>query len=896
MKLIISTILPETSIEWKWPLLTAIGPGSKISPKKLGAFYFAKDLTIVKKAQAYRERPNILLFDNRAQALAATQKKKLQADVILVKEKISFFKSKNAKKQATAFAKNIAAITKAGGVFIFHTPWADPSWYDQLVVEISHDLGFADALKRIDGKGFGFVSPGLGKETRLSTLIDLITKDLRSGKLKPRSPVEFTLLKPFKTVTVKPGDIASFLKKNKHRLDYTGEKRTGTSAKNLKWKREKKATSQPIAKAKKIGVKKARKATAPKKAAKKFAKAKRPMWKMARKKNGGGSHFKPSTNKKTDAPKVVARNFKKIARPSDLLGGRKEKFKTKPKPPVAAMDEREVAMAADEVEKSTPRFVQASFVKKGEKEKKLESLLPETDYTMNVWVGQESVVATARGEELDTAEFFKDEKMKKVTLKAEVRCNVSDKSLWSTIILPRDGDSNKAKFRINTGSSKKQFEAEIFLYHEDRLVQKNMLRIDIRKANEKGQPKKVVMKTEAMLRKNLDNLDGRRKFGGSIVIPDKKDANKTTAGIVGNKPFGLLFNKAVNDLMTKIRGFIEEAANDEESNQDDLNDPGSVKLLKRLAANGNILFEQHLKKTTLNGPLQIVSNREDYTPLEFAYTFPPPNSDAELCPNAKKALKQGKCQNCFNTKAEWQAHVCPFGFWGLSHVIERHNYKRKEDDNRSDYVIRSEPDKNIDPLKVLNNAFFAASNKVDNGNKGLVKKVNEAIKKNCASLTQANKWDDWKQLVSTKKPDNIILIVHLEQDENLGVDAFEIGDELLPVTSFDGDYMNADGEKRTPFVILIGCEATNVEAYGFDAASQLIVDGAGIVLSNFTSIRGRHAGNIVIKLVELLKAAGGDEIDFGTIILRLKQQLLAEGLMVSLSLLSHGDADWKIKI
>ena len=77
MKLTTSTILPKASIEWKWPLLTAIGPGSKISPKKLGTYYFAKDLTIVKKAQAHRERPNILFFDNRAQALAASQKKKI---------------------------------------------------------------------------------------------------------------------------------------------------------------------------------------------------------------------------------------------------------------------------------------------------------------------------------------------------------------------------------------------------------------------------------------------------------------------------------------------------------------------------------------------------------------------------------------------------------------------------------------------------------------------------------------------------------------------------------------------------------------------------------------------------------------------------------------------------
>jgi hypothetical protein len=193
--------------------------------------------------------------------------------------------------------------------------------------------------------------------------------------------------------------------------------------------------------------------------------------------------------------------------------------------------------------------------------------------------------------------------------------------------------------------------------------------------------------------------------------------------------------------------------------------------------------------------------------------------------------------------------------------------------------------------------MFGASNKVDNGNEGLTNKVVEAITKNCSAAERADTWEKWLDMVPQKKPDNIILIVHLEEVEGLGVDGLEIGDSPpLAVNLFDGEYMNADGVTRTPFVIMIGCEATDTENFGFDAANQLIGKGAGIVLYNFTRIRGRHAGSIVIKLLELLKKNTGKEIDFGTIVLRLKQQLLAEGLMVSLTLLSHGDADWKIKI
>ena len=72
--------------------------------------------------------------------------------------------------------------------------------------------------------------------------------------------------------------------------------------------------------------------------------------------------------------------------------------------------------------------------------------------------------------------------------------------------------------------------------------------------------------------------------------------------------------------------------------------------------------------------------------------------------------------------------------------------------------------------------------------------------------------------------------------------------------------------------------------------------GAAIVISNFTKIRGRHAGPIVMKLLEFLKAHEEKEFTLGEIVLKLRQYLLAKGIMVGFSLTTLGDADWKIKI
>jgi hypothetical protein len=82
-----------------------------------------------------------------------------------------------------------------------------------------------------------------------------------------------------------------------------------------------------------------------------------------------------------------------------------------------------------------------------------------------------------------------------------------------------------------------------------------------------------------------------------------------------------------------------------------------------------------------------------------------------------------------------------------------------------------------------------------------------------------------------------------------------------------------------------------------DFSSHFKNSGAAIVLSTFTKIRGSHAAPLVVELLKILHSKkGGEEIRFGDAMLELRRKLFAKGLYVSMAMVSHGDADWKLKI
>lgn len=889
MSFVTKKILKNGEGRWTWPVEVGIPLYSAFNPAELQKYHWSKDLSTVKVVDpVFGPALDILQLYGLPEAadfLAKTRqaKKPVQCTAILIKTDAPYPVSKQAKEDAAKMAAELAGLTGAGGVFFYHTKKDIADWQDNFIIEVSHDKGVEEAIKSIsDTSGYFFVSPGLEKQTRLSTLVEQMSKDLLAGRSRVFRTIFFGLINPWEHRPVKPSELGAFLRDQKYRLDYSGESKTGSSIKQANASL-KKVPAKHTAKAKKPVPKKAavkKKSTSP---------TSRKIFNpgTGNKITGGVSKGKIFTGGKKHLDQInkISKSISHLANIEyNIKGGNDLSM---------ALEKLDKILKSRE-RKPEPRYLQAYFKKKGSPKMITEHLLPQTTYNLNVWIGEKLAGAIQSTTEFETSVLFKDIKVKEAMIDLEVRCNTSKKIMTGRVRLPRDGDSAMAKFAISTGNKKGLFEAEIYAYHQSRLLQKSVLKIDIRKATDKPVLKEAVLKQEAVIRKQLEDIGNREPYAASIVFPKEKKNNVPLPGLTGNKPAGIPYNRAMQTLMDEIQDIIETVTTDETIRKPKFDSEENTTLIKKLAFRGAKLYSVYLKKIKQEGPIQIISNTGEYAPLEFAYSYDAPDLNAAVCPNAKAALEEGACKNCFSKKEDRHAHICPFGFWGLNRVIERHSYEKKEDENKSDYVVKTEPSDKRPPLQLFRKTLFAETDRMENGNKGIIKQVDEVIRKNCGETNKATTWKNWNKLAAGKQPESFILIVHNENDQVAG-ECLEIGDsDLLPVARFNAEYINAESKTRTPFVILIGCETTNVRSYAFDASNNLLSSGAAIVLSNFTKVRGSHAANIVMRLITLLKENTG-ATTLGSIVLKLRQQLVAEGVMASLSLLSHGDADWKIK-
>lgn len=461
------------------------------------------------------------------------------------------------------------------------------------------------------------------------------------------------------------------------------------------------------------------------------------------------------------------------------------------------------------------------------------------------------------------------------------------------LLLPLYSNSEVVDFTFGTPAEGALFTGELYAYHKNRLLQKLTIEAPLGDNSSPGAKKGLRLKVIFCARKELNNLDARQDFGASLFYDTDKGKEGRLSGIKDQQPINLNIPKAMEGILQDIKDDIEEAVIDTNSHPQDLTHPNNVELLKKLAYKGNLIFVNHLQRMELTGPLQIVTSRNEFIPLDLVYTYPPPDPNGGLCPNAVAALQEGACRNCMDKQTSPAPFVCPFGFLGFSQVIERHTTEAPGSTN-ADYTIKAEPSAGRDILSILENTLYASSTKVGATDPGLESAILACIDKHSPKYAKVDTWTAWTKTTQTENPDTQILLVHVEPSV-YKVDQIEIGTELLLQNLLDNTKIKPNPAERSPFMIVIGCETLHLAAHGFDISSQLINYGAAIVLSNFTKIRGSQAGLILTQLVQLLSDHPGKEMVLGEVVLRLKQILLSRGVMASFALIVQGDADWKIR-
>ncbi|MET3537676.1 hypothetical protein [Chryseobacterium limigenitum] len=546
---------------------------------------------------------------------------------------------------------------------------------------------------------------------------------------------------------------------------------------------------------------------------------------------------------------------------------------------------------------SGPRYLRASVYNKKDKSFANKYLLPQTSYQLWVNIGYKDISHgwTIADQKIEVEKIFEDKKLKKINIDLVISFKNSKELHRKSITLPREGESSIAKIDFTTSTKKAILEAKIGAYYKGKKIHEVLYRIPVGQSNNSSFQNGPELKTSVIL-KNLDNLSQQSLFSASITIEKNGKKNSLTT-FQKRKSENLTYTNSLKVIIDRIKELIERGAL--MNNPAALEDPDNITLFIQLANNGYLLYQQFLKEIKLDGPLQLLSNREEYIPIDFAYTLKPPTRDASLCTHAKEALEKGKCCGCLKTQDEEYNTICPFGFWGLSQVIERHQFPKDLNKEGSDFILRFEPDDSRPSIDILKKMMYASTERVDAAVPGSYDKMKNTLNhKAHETPVEIKSWIDWENTIPVTDPDTLILIVHVENDDIAAVDALEIASgDFLPMTHFDERYLNTNNYKsQPPFVILIGCETVNTNAYLFDTVSFIIRKGAAMVLSNFTKITGEAATVIVSELVEILRSEAGKSKRFGEIVLRLRQRLLAKGMMMALTLLAHGDADWKIKI
>jgi hypothetical protein len=863
----------ESPILWQWPLKVSFGPGTTTLRNKLLSGHWSQQFT---RTNQQANQPSNILF---LTAAALRNRKFLEstdasADVLFV-----LLSPKTEVPDGfdpLAMAKGL----RANGVLVTMVPSDPQSWFNEFIVSLSHNEHILQALDRIVNDGVFYCDAKVIEQTTLSYVINTLIEGL---KLPPLSNKFYQLDRADKTMS---GSSISYL------LDQ--------ARKNYKFDSETLAASDVHAYST---------AVFEQSAAELFASIHGTM------PFGGTENYSLEDVQASDETiEESDANDEEFSRPSAASNdsgqsggsersssqgsgdydswfaeGRRPTFRSMP------MEPPETASASEpsDEDEDTARYLQAQVITK-EKTVTKEPLEPDVNYMLAVRIGIDDPKFTRGESSIDTATIFKGSVQPAEKLQLKFIPDDDTDPQFAEISLPRKGNSDIAMFAFTPAKNSASFQANIYAYHRNRLIQQIVFTAPVAGGQSKDTAHSI--KVVFCTRKSLGAIGERTNFSSTLQLEAAGDTNERLQGVTNNKPVDLYFDGGLKTHLADIKTEIQTALGDEEAHPADLFATGNQDLLVFLASKGSLIFTNFLRGAVApEGPIQIVTNYAEYLPIEFVYSMPPPDENATVCPRAAESLRNGKCCGDGGAMSDPASHVCPFGFWAFSRVIERHSYNTKNK-NSADYCIVSEPADSRNTLGILGTAMYGSSARVDNSGAGLRKTIFESIQSYADRVQEVLSWESWKDTATTLKPDSLILVVHVERDKRFKMDKLEIGDkDFVLQTHIGSKIILKENLKPPPFVIVLGCETKNISSEGFDVSSHFLNVGAAIVLSNFTKIQGKHAKEIVTNLLQSISAYGQSPVLFGDAVLQLRRRLLADGHIAALSLVAQGDADWKIK-
>lgn len=470
--------------------------------------------------------------------------------------------------------------------------------------------------------------------------------------------------------------------------------------------------------------------------------------------------------------------------------------------------------------------------------------------------------------------------------------------LW----LPLHGDSEVCTFGIDVPEAVTQVGARITVLHRNRILQTLTLQAST------GSLDDLRAVPETALRVDVRELAGAPGFDAALLLNDVagEPGLTTFAGdasvYLRLDPGGVgeLVDRLTNELQKITRTPADFAGLDSEATRQLLvclarGGSNFGLALSELPGMGNLVG-----KLDRPGRLQVLSIHPDKLfPLEFVYDRAFPDKDAALC----AALRGGRdcdagCVNNENT-------VCPQGFWGMRHVIERQLYDTHvaEELQRTrgvDFVLAAEG-QNRAQLASLRAIAFAAADKARKFDPASFDAVVDGLRADLGvrgiDFVRSNDWMAWATDVTARGPELLVLLPHT--DEEMGAAILEIGAAAhLAVPQVRSHHVRHPAPTPPapgPVVLLLGCRTAQEDLPFSSFVSAFRRAKASVIVATLSTVRGRHMAPVAQEVIKrLLEGGRGPGRSMGELIRELRRQLLGRGLPIGLTLVAFGDVDWRL--
>lgn len=466
------------------------------------------------------------------------------------------------------------------------------------------------------------------------------------------------------------------------------------------------------------------------------------------------------------------------------------------------------------------------------------------------------------------------------------------------IKLPQKGKSTECDF-IFTPARPVDFEGRITVLHRGRIIQTALLKIPVIGRNRR-MPRRDSLRIEDIIhvRANLGDLEKRPQFDLAFLTNHASDHRPYLTAVAENNAW--LINLEECESITKeINATLSKVALSTADYKKGFESAKGKELLKSLVISGcelyaSIIEEQLDRQAGMaeilkKDYLQIVSTKNDVViPFEFIYDFEVPDDEAELCPDWKQALQNGRCAGTCTKQG--RDTICPLGFWGLRKVIERHDVTPELAKDNKEHFLQAEATSNRAELPVNGPVLFAASERVEKPDKKSVENTFE--KAFGVPPLLPGDWKSWESLVVQNKPHLIIALTHTNGTGSRAT--LEIGSKTIKSIQVRPSHVRPDDTAGYPLVALLGCDTTGSAVDYSSYIRQFRRKGAAIVIGTVATVFGGHAAKVAGMLIEGFTLKDQPAERLGEILRDVKRKAVADGLVMAMCVVAFGDADWKL--